>query len=227
MALREELERLFPKVEEISTGGGCMALCIPCDDGTHLELSDGDDHVPTDDDTNIVCAVFDGMTQVECSDHIAVGAVIQWINSKLVEHRKLPEVDALADALISRLRDAIGEEKFGKVVAGTHDPDDFCDANMIMDAAFKSLGVDPLPDLEKGMSQAICDRWNAAWDRAIEKMRIDALSAELNAYLASKGIPPACADDILAMNKGISADVHDWLLDFGKRWDAAQGSKKS
>jgi hypothetical protein len=37
---------------------------------------------------------------------------------------------------------------------------------MVMDAAFREFGVDPLPDLEAGMSEEIVDLWNAAWDYA-------------------------------------------------------------
>lgn len=137
-----------------------------------------------------------------------------------------PDVDALADAYISKLRAEIGEDKFKLVAAGSSDADDFCDDNMVLDAAFQSFGIDPLPDMAEGMSQAMSDLWNTVWRRAVAKMRqasaLDALSTELNAYLASKGIPPGSADDILATNKTIDADVREWLVDFCKRWDAAQ-----
>lgn len=42
---------------------------------------------------------------------------------------------------------------------------DVRDANMIMDAAFHALGIDPF-NAEGEVDQATCDLWNAAWDIA-------------------------------------------------------------
>ena len=95
----------------------------------------------------------------------------------------LPEKEALAAAFVRILRQTIGEEKYAKVVAlnGVElNPDvchshDFCDANMVMDAAFHTFGVDPLEygyTEEDGMSQEVCDLWNAAWNRAKELMAV-------------------------------------------------------
>lgn len=93
----------------------------------------------------------------------------------------LPAVDALAEAFVKQLREQLTAEQFAEVVAlnGVElNPDvchshDFCDANMVMDAAFHTLGVDPLEygyTEEDGMSQEVCNLWNAAWNRAKELM---------------------------------------------------------
>jgi len=58
-------------------------------------------------------------------------------------------------------------------VCHTHD---FCDANMAMDAAFKHLGVDPLPD-DSGMTKAVVDLWNEAWSLA-KAAKFDAAAFE-------------------------------------------------
>jgi len=95
----------------------------------------------------------------------------------------LPEKEALAATFVRILRQTIGDEKYAKVVAlnGVElNPDvchshDFCDANMVMDAAFHTFGVDPLEygyTEEDGMSQEVCDLWNAAWNRAKELMAV-------------------------------------------------------
>lgn len=94
----------------------------------------------------------------------------------------LPSIEDLARTFVKELRAAIGEEKFAEVVARNAaelNPDvcashDFCDANMVMDAAFKTFGVDPLEygyTEEDGMSQEVCDLWNRAWDRGKELMQ--------------------------------------------------------
>lgn len=95
----------------------------------------------------------------------------------------LPEKEALAAAFVRILRQTIGEDKYAEVGAlnGVElNPDvchshDFCDANMVMDAAFKEFGVDPLEygyTEEDGMSQEVCDLWNAAWDLGKELMQL-------------------------------------------------------
>ena len=91
----------------------------------------------------------------------------------------LPTVEQLAVAFVAQLRKDITPEEFAEVVRKQKDEPlegicyshDYCDANMTMDAAFKSFGVDPLEygyTDEDGMSQEVCDLWNAAWDRAKE-----------------------------------------------------------
>ena len=93
----------------------------------------------------------------------------------------LPDVNALAGAFVKELREQLTAEQFAEVVAlnGVElNPDvchshDFCDANMVMDAAFNTFGVDPLEygyTEEDGMSQEVCNLWNAAWNRAKELM---------------------------------------------------------
>ena len=94
----------------------------------------------------------------------------------------LPEKEALARAFVRILRETLGDENYAKVVAlnaAELNPDvcasgDFCDSNMVMDAAFKEFGVDPLEygyTEEDGMSQEVCDLWNSAWDRGKELMQ--------------------------------------------------------
>ena len=42
---------------------------------------------------------------------------------------------------------------------------DWCDANMAMDQAFRSFGLNPLPRGDKA-KQRMADLWNAAWEAA-------------------------------------------------------------
>ncbi|URA06992.1 hypothetical protein P9A47_gp24 [Xanthomonas phage Elanor] len=87
---------------------------------------------------------------------------------------KLPAVEDLANEFLRILKEVLGEEDYAKVVALNSvelNPDvcnsgDFCDSNMVMDAAFRTFGVDPCPDLEEGMTDEVCALWNTAWDRA-------------------------------------------------------------
>lgn len=94
----------------------------------------------------------------------------------------LPEKEALARAFVRILRETLGDEDYAKVVAlnaAELNPDvcasgDFCDSNMVMDAAFKEFGIDPLEfgyTEEDGMSQEVCNLWNSAWDRGKELMQ--------------------------------------------------------
>lgn len=94
----------------------------------------------------------------------------------------LPEKEALAEAFVKQLREQLTAEQFAEVVAlnGIElNPDvchshDFCDANMVMDAAFKAFGIDPMEygyTEEDGMSQEVCGLWNSAWDRGKELMQ--------------------------------------------------------
>lgn len=91
----------------------------------------------------------------------------------------LPTIEQLAAAFVAQLRQDNSAEQFAEVVskqksaplAGVCYSHDYCDANMTMDAAFKSFGIDPLEHdytEEDGMSQEVCDLWNSAWDRAKE-----------------------------------------------------------
>jgi len=88
----------------------------------------------------------------------------------------MPTINQVAEAFIKQLREDITAEEFTELVTKQkEDPiegvcysHDYCDANMTMDAALASLGVVALPDDEDGMSQEVCDLWNASWDRAKE-----------------------------------------------------------
>lgn len=90
--------------------------------------------------------------------------------------------DLVAHAFLCQLVADIGEENFAEVVRkqketpiqGVCYSHDFCDANMTMDAAMKSLGIDPMPEDEDGMPDRVVDLWNAAWDHA--KTRMEAMT---------------------------------------------------
>lgn len=87
---------------------------------------------------------------------------------------ELPSAESLAIKFAELLKKEVGLINFAMLkfknwseiepsVCHSHD---YCDANMVMDAAFQSFGIDPLPDIEAGMSQEVVDRWNEAWDFA-------------------------------------------------------------
>lgn len=95
---------------------------------------------------------------------------------------KLPTIDALAEAFVAELREQLTAKQFAEVVAlngvelnqDVCHSHDFCDAGMVMDVAFHTFGVDPLEygyTEDGGMSQEVCDLWNAAWNRAKELMQ--------------------------------------------------------
>lgn len=87
--------------------------------------------------------------------------------------------------------------------AGVCASHDFCDANMAMDEAWNSLGIDPLEtekisETESCMSDAMVTAWNMAWDIArgcefdtaeidqwLERRKEAAVEAALNAACLS------------------------------------------
>ncbi|ATS92241.1 hypothetical protein [Stenotrophomonas phage DLP4] len=94
--------------------------------------------------------------------------------------RALPTVEQVAIAFVRILRETVGEEDYAKIVvlnAAELNPDvcnsgDFCDSNMVMDAALKEFGVDPAPEEDDfEMPDDVHVLWNAAWDRAKELMQ--------------------------------------------------------
>ena len=94
--------------------------------------------------------------------------------------RALPTVEQVAIAFVRILRETIGEEDYAKVVALNAvelNPDvcnsgDFCDSNMVMDAALKEFGVDAAPEANDfEMPEDVYTLWNAAWDHAKELMQ--------------------------------------------------------
>ncbi|UIS24778.1 hypothetical protein AXL1_21 [Stenotrophomonas phage vB_SmaS-AXL_1] len=97
--------------------------------------------------------------------------------------RGLPGKEALALAFVRFLRETLGQDVYDTVVdlnSRELNPDvchsgDFCDSNMVMDAAFGEFGIDPSTygrvDEDDGMPQEVCDLWNSAWDRAKEIMQ--------------------------------------------------------
>lgn len=87
-----------------------------------------------------------------------------------VRNTAQPEVDQLSEQFLQELADVIGYDSFREVVtrnAALNDPSicashDFCDANMVMAAAFEKVmkrEVDTQSDADLAV-------WNEAWDRA-------------------------------------------------------------
>lgn len=99
------------------------------------------------------------------------------------QHEKPALLNAtlVAHAFVRQLLADIGEADFKEVlrkqreepIEGVCHSHDYCDANMTMDAAMASVGVVALPEDEDGMSDAVVDLWNAAWDHA--KLRMAAM----------------------------------------------------
>ena len=100
-----------------------------------------------------------------------------------MELKPLPTAEVLADAFSAALRDELHEGIIDTIVERNRTPEyagccashDFCDANMVMDAAIEGilghgLFEDPrLYDEEDGLTQEGTDLWNAAWDLAKER----------------------------------------------------------
>lgn len=90
--------------------------------------------------------------------------------------RSLPDVAALAKEFCRILSETLSAEQVAQVLmrnAEEANPSichshDFCDANMVMQAAFDSFGVDPMSSGEDGkaMSDEIAVLWADAWDMA-------------------------------------------------------------
>ena len=93
-------------------------------------------------------------------------------------NKTLPSVEDVAKAFVAQLQKDISADEFAQVVAlqksnpieGVCHSHDFCDANMTMDAALESLGVQALPDTDEGMSDEVSALWNASWDKAKEML---------------------------------------------------------
>ncbi len=96
--------------------------------------------------------------------------------SSAQELRSLPDVAALAKEFCRILSETLSAEQVAQVLmrnAEEANPSichshDFCDANMVMQAALDSFGVDPMSSGEDGkaMSDEIAVLWADAWDMA-------------------------------------------------------------
>lgn len=87
-----------------------------------------------------------------------------------------PAVETLSDAFIRLMCEELtphemdlvrelNREETSRAVCHTHD---FCDANMVMDAAVRDLGFEALVDRDDyGDDERFCETWNAAWSRAV------------------------------------------------------------
>ena len=97
--------------------------------------------------------------------------------SNQVDPRQLPTVEQVAKEFarvvimwltpsqfsIMRYRNS---KQLDKSICHSHD---FIDANMAMDQAFKTFGIDPLEnpiEPEGGMTEEVVTLWNSAWDMA-------------------------------------------------------------
>ncbi|GIL13717.1 MAG: hypothetical protein BroJett038_24370 [Chloroflexota bacterium] len=88
----------------------------------------------------------------------------------------LPDEAALAMEFCRILGETLNAEQIAEVVRRNAEEvdsnvchsHDFCDANVVMHAAFGSFGVDPMASGEndEGMSDEVIALWNAAWDMA-------------------------------------------------------------
>lgn len=77
--------------------------------------------------------------------------------SKAFRRLMQEELGSYKCTLIDHANDLRGDD-------GTCASHDHCDANMVMEAAFRSLGVEVLG--ESGVTDDTCLLWNKAWDHA-------------------------------------------------------------
>lgn len=82
------------------------------------------------------------------------------------------DVELVAQKFVELLKNEIGSEKFSLVLASNREEvsphvchsHDFCDANMVMNEAFKaSVGVDASEDIN---NETLLAKWSSAWDYA-------------------------------------------------------------
>lgn len=108
---------------------------------------------------------------------VARAAAVEAVHLGHVDRVAEPRV--VAEQFIHLLREQLGGETLYKIVeandtipAGCCASHDYCDANMVMDAAMRSLGIDPLPEDEDGMPDWVNELWNRSWAVAMESMKL-------------------------------------------------------
>jgi hypothetical protein len=97
-----------------------------------------------------------------------------------------PTPDAIADKFLALLRDELGDARFALVCernlaeanVGICHSHDFCDANMIMNAAFEAFDLLASDDDETPMSDKHVALWNDGWERATNRTKDIALAAQ-------------------------------------------------
>lgn len=78
----------FPNFQPYHTGGGCMAMEHPLDDGGYLLVTDADGcHIPTDADQSVIVGRYDAEGHVVGGDdntpEIPVDQLESWIDQQL------------------------------------------------------------------------------------------------------------------------------------------------
>lgn len=78
----------------------------------------------------------------------------------------MTQAERIADAYCQILAEWLDERQSESVINGEAWPDDYCDGNMAMEAAFESLGVPLWDDASDAMLDDAIDIWNCAYDIA-------------------------------------------------------------
>lgn len=89
-----------------------------------------------------------------------------WL-TKMPEHEMLGEL--FAHYVSEELSRNPADDQLGQIQRGEMSPDDFMDANMVMDAAWRACGCSPIDfncEEGDGMTQEQCNLWNAAYAHA-------------------------------------------------------------
>ena len=72
-AFREVIEKYTERYES-TTGGGCMALTLPCRDGTYIQITDTDGtHIPEDDEREVLVGRYDAEGPIDLTPGRPVG----------------------------------------------------------------------------------------------------------------------------------------------------------
>ena len=78
----------------------------------------------------------------------------------------MTQAQRIADAYCQILAEWLDERQLTSVIKGEAWPDDYCDGNVAMEAAFESLGVPLWDDAEEAVRDDAIIIWNDAYDIA-------------------------------------------------------------
>lgn len=84
-----EVMALYPNFTPVNTGGGCMAMQHPLDDGGYLLVTDaaGPGNLPTDDDKTVIVGRYDNKGDCVGGDantpEITIDYLETWIDMNL------------------------------------------------------------------------------------------------------------------------------------------------
>ena len=78
----------------------------------------------------------------------------------------MEQSERIADAYCETLAAWLDEKQLQSVTSGQAWPDDYCDGNMAMEAAFVRLGVPLWDDATDAVRDDAIDIWNRAYDIA-------------------------------------------------------------